>query len=263
MRLRTLVILFVLVLTQAACASYGKITPLSGGDNQQIVRDGQESLISKKQNTTVIVGAVNDRVRMGTRGNFLIAVHNGGARPFDISTSHIVARDVTQPMAEVALKVFTYGELVQEERKRQAWAALAAGLSAMGRSMQASTAGYRHQSGTFNSTAYDNYGNSYYGYGNYSGTTYDYGAAQAAQMQANAMNQAEFARVAAEGQRQLSELRNSILKHHTVLPGEWYGGIIKIAVPELEEGEPGRVLRVSVSANDTRQDFEFSFQKTK
>lgn len=263
MRLRALVVISALAVTQAACASYGTLTPVKGGDTERLVREGRESLVSNQSGITVILSAPAEKVRLGKRADFILAIRNGTQSPFEIATSNVTAHDASNPMSLVALKVFTYDELVEEEKERQAWAALAAGLSAMGRSMQAANAGYQYQSGSVSTTAYGPYGTTGYGYGTYSGTTYNYGAAQAAQMQADALNQAEFDRVEAEGEARLSGLRNTILKRHTVLPGEWYGGTIKVAVPDLSEEDFERLIGVSVAAQNTVHEFRFRFQKVK
>jgi hypothetical protein len=122
----------------------------------------------------------------------------------------------------VALKVYTYDELVGEEKRRQAFQALATGLAAAGNSMSAANAGYYNGTATV-------YGPRGVSTVNVSG--YDPTAAAIAQNRAAAQNDAMIANTIATGQRNMDVLERSAIKDNTLLPGEWYGGQLQFDAP--------------------------------
>src|SRR5262249_45363890 len=72
-------------------------------------------------------------------------------------------------------------------------------------------------------------------HGTYSQTTYSQAQAQAA-MDANM--QATIGNMAAienQAQAKLSELEAAIIRDHTLMPGEWHGGVIVIDPPEKSD----------------------------
>ena len=119
------------------------------------------------------------------RGAIQVLVMNQGDKPFNFGPENVTAKlaDGT-PVA-----IITYEKLVREEKRRQAWRAVAAGLAAAGNSMSAASSGYysgtAHYSGnsfgTFGGTPYNS---STFGTATYSG--YNAGQAQLAQSGANA-----------------------------------------------------------------------------
>jgi len=159
----------------------------------------------------------------------------------------------------LALKVFSYDELVAEEKKRQAWAAVAAALQGAADSMNAANAGYSNTYGTYSGSAYSSYGTSAYGYGTYSGTTYNYAAAQAAQNAAQANSEARFARLQAEGEANLSSLSARILKKETIFPKAWHGGIVKVELPDVSD----QPQEIEFAVNVGGEIHEFRFTQVK
>lgn len=153
------------------------------------------------------------------------------------------------------LKVFSYEELQQGEKKRQAIQAFAAALSGIGRSMQAANAGRTYSSGSYNS--YGSYGNNTYG--SYSGYSYDPYAAQAAQSAAQAQTDADFARIKASGERNMAELSRTILKMQTVAPGQWYGGTIVVQMPDPKDGAIPVMVRVNIGSDV--HEFRYHYEK--
>jgi hypothetical protein len=152
-----------------------------------------------------------------------------GSKAVLMSTPSISASGSIQNK-RTALKVFSYDELVKEEKDRQTVAAFATALSAVGGAMAASQAGYVHTTG---SVSGNTYGRPYHG--TYSATTYDPYRAQLAGQAAQDRAAADFASLRADGEANLARLNTTILKNHTVMPGEWYGGVIVLAVPPKDQ----------------------------
>ena len=199
-----------------------------------------------------------ETVTSGQRGDFVIAVNNGTSDDILFSTEDISAT------AEVSgqlttLKVYSHEELVAEETKRQAWAAVAAALQGAADSMNAANAGYQNTYGTYSGSAYSNYGTSAYGHGSYSSTTYNYGAAQAAQNAAQANSEARFSRLEAEGRENLRNLSSTILKKETIFPGAWHGGIVKVQLPEVTE----QAQQIDLVINVAGEIHDFKFKQIK
>lgn len=68
----------------------------------------------------------SEKILSGARGDFIVAVLNGGTREILFSTSDIIVSmpSTTDTPETSQLKVYSYEELVAEERTRQAWAAI-------------------------------------------------------------------------------------------------------------------------------------------
>jgi hypothetical protein len=99
--------------------------------------------------------------------------------------------------------------------------------------MSAANAGYSTTTGSFSSYGYGRSA----AHGTYQATTYNAYNAQLAQQAASAQTNAEIATMQAEGERNLQALNQTILKDHTVLPGEWYGGTIVMERPPRPDQE--------------------------
>ncbi len=223
------ILLFAIAGFTAACGSQKiKLSAAPGQDS--IVRDGVPALISKKRN--IVMLKPNTQVLKGNaRPAFTVVVRNHGTEPVTLSEASITA--IQKGAKHQTLKVYRYAELVAEEETKQAVAAFGAALAGAGRAMSASQAGYVHTTGNINT--YGSYGSAY---GTYSATTYDPLRAQIAQQSANAQTTNDFARLRAEGEQNLTNLQQTILKDNTVLPGEWYGGTIILQPPTRASDSP-------------------------
>lgn len=181
---------------------------------------------------------------------------------FGISTAEASTPEPTEPLTPLEpivtherLTVFSYQDLMQAERDRQSAAAFAAALGGIGRSMQASQAGYSYNSGT-----YGGYGSGYgSSYGSYSGYSYDPAKAQAAQNAARSETDADFARIKAEGAQNTAELNRTILKMQTVTPGQWYGGSIIVQMPKPQD--KAVPVNVVVNLGGERHEFKYLYEK--
>jgi hypothetical protein len=195
------------------------VSLLASNDQQAITRDGSPSLISAKRNI-VMLKASGEEMDSSDRPNFVVAIKNMQPGMVNFSPAGINAKVLSPDGTFRPLKVYSYAELVAEEKHRQTMAAVGAALGAVGRGMAAANAGRSNTYGTFN--AYDNYGGR--AYGNYSSTSYNSYAAFNAQQRANAQTSVDFANIRQEGAYNLQMLQGSIIKENTLGPDEWYGG---------------------------------------
>jgi hypothetical protein len=189
---------------------------------------------------------------------FAVALRNMKNQNLHFDASQISATRILEDGTIADLKVWSYDELVKEEKNRQTWAAVAAALGGVGRSMDAANAGYSRTTGTFN--AYNSYGDS--AYGTYQSTTYNSYQNYTARQLANAQTSAEFAAIRAEGEANLAALQGNIIKNHTLMPGEWYGGTIVLDVPKKSKAGITNYL-VSVTVESETHQFQISQKKMK
>ena len=219
------------------CASTFKIDPQALEGQQEIYQDGVEAVLSPKISVVAIRPSTSTYTSDG-RPKIIVSVLNGTDKPFNFSTENIRVNLDGEPH-----KVFTYDELVEEVKREQVWAAVAAALGGIADSMNAANAGHTYNSGTTNVYAYDNYGNSAYGSGTYSGYTYNAAAAQQAQAAANARTQANMEAINSRSEQSLNELSSTILKKSTVIPQTWHGGYVAIAkIPNSEQPHDIQVI---------------------
>lgn len=257
MKALTKTTILLLIVGIQGCATYGKISGIPSEGQRSVFKDGRLTLISIKQNT-VAIAPDTETVTSGQRGDFVIAVNNGTSQDILFSSEDVTAY-VDSNGQITALKVFSYDELVAEEKKRQAWAAVGAALQGAADSMNAANAGYSNTYGTYSGSAYSSSGTSAYGYGSYSSTTYNYAAAQAARNVAQANSEARFAQLEAEGRENLRNLSSTILKKETIFPGAWHGGFVKVQLPELIE--KSQELKLMVNMGGESHEFMFTQEK--
>ena len=138
--MREKLLLALLCCAQLGCASSEKITLSAGPDQQAIVRDGSPALVSQKKNL-VMLRANGRLVPSGSRPAFTLVVRNQGSKPETLLEAGVTANQ-TVGSKLIAVRVYRYDELLQEEQTRQAWATFGTAISAAGRSMSAANAGY-------------------------------------------------------------------------------------------------------------------------
>jgi hypothetical protein len=128
--------------------------------------------------------------------------------------------------------------------------AFATALAGAGRAISAAYAGYSTTNGSV-------YGGGTVG--TFSATTYHQYRSQHAQQLAQAQTNADFASLRAEGELNLQRLEQTILKDHTVLPGEWYGGTIVLEVPPRGAGD---ITEYTISVRFGGEVHEFQVRQT-
>lgn len=299
MKFKDIVVLISFSFGLVGCQTTGTLSPLTYPGQKQIVRDGQQAVLSEKNNI-VSVSPVNDVVDGGGKASFSILIKNRSNKDFLISANHIQARSMVfdntvldvakhnpqdkdeKPSApekfettknakqyldsysrstavDIPLKIYSYEEIEKEEEIRATVQAVAIALGGVGQSMQSSNAGYQSGYGSFNS--YNPYGGPAYGTYNYSG--YNYAAVDVARNVAQAQTDAQIANVSAQNRESMERLALTIFKDHTLLPGETHGGIIHIQLPPFAKAETSMPVILNVTVNKERHDFLFKIMKNK
>ncbi len=247
----TKLVLPLLLLTITGCAVYGKVTTDTLEGQKKIFRDGRETIISQLKHT-VTVSPPLDKINSGKRADFLIAVRNEGAKNILFSIHDIEVIDPRPKLGTKVnnLKVYSYEELVEDEKSRQYNAKVGAALEGISDSIRASRTGDSYSYGTY-SSLYDS--------GTFSVTTSDSGSAKAAQAAAEAKSEARIARMKTEGGAKLDKLDRTILKKQTVFPGEWHGGIVKVLLPPIQD-LPTEIF-FEINVDEEKHAFRFLLEK--
>lgn len=245
----------------AGCATRISTEPFVLDGQEKIFRDGVPALVSKKK--AIVMVSPLAVVRNGSeQPKFVVSVANTTDRSFDLDTTNVEAS-----VDGKNIKVFTFEEVAEQIKSRQAWAAFAV---ALGGAMQAASA-QRQASYSSNYGTYNSYGNgtvntygsrsNQYGsytsntYGTYSGWSYNPAAGQAAAAQVNARTDAQLESLAQQGNAALSEAARNILKRTTVMPSTSYGGQVVLAVVDVPKS--GNTLDLAISVAGEVHIFKF------
>lgn len=297
MKFRDIAVIIFFSFGLMGCQTTGTLYSLTYTGQKQVVRNGQQAILSDKKNI-VSVSPVSDVVDDGGRASFLVLVTNQSKTDFLISANDIqasslnldsssfeVTKDKSQGKADekpyvpefetatnaksylasyssggavdMPLKVYSYEELKKEEELRATVQAISIALGGVGQSMQASNAGYQSGYGSFNT--YSSYSGPVYGTYNYSG--YNYAAAQAARNAAQAQTDAQIANASAQHSENMERLALAIFKDHTLMPGETHGGVVQVQLPSFANSATSIPVILNVHANKERHDFLFKIKK--
>jgi len=255
----------VLVAIAAAALCSGCVTAetvrfQAKADQQALMRDGQAALVSRKKGSIVMIRPASRQFQSGGRPVFVVGVYNAGTTPIDFSVRNVA---VTQSVNETAipLKVFSYEELVTEERTRQVVSAMLVGVAAGANAAAASSAGYYNSSGTVQTTTYGRHG-TYTSTGTYHSSGYSPALAAAAQARAAAQNEAMISATVEQGRQNLAVLERAVIKDHTVLPGEWYGGQLHVS-PPASEGSGPKTYSVALQIGNERHEIDVVQEATR
>lgn len=209
-----------------ACSATQDVALIPTPGQETILRNGLPTLVSKKKHLVMLKpNAV--AVKSSSRPSFTLVVRNLGAMAENLLEQNISANLNVGGGKTANLPVLRYAQLVTEEQNRQNARVVVAALSGVGQVVSAASAGNSTTTGSFSTSGPR--GSSTYG--TYSASTYDAGAAYAAQAHAQAQSAENFAVLQAQGEQNLAALERTILKDHTVMPGEWFGGSIVLEVP--------------------------------
>jgi hypothetical protein len=192
------------------CASAEVVRFQPKAQQEAIVRDGQAALISRQKNSIVMVRPAARQFRSGGRPVFAVGMYNLTPRPIEFRMADVEALQMADNGSAFTLKVYTYDELVTEERNRQTAAAVLTVLDAAANSYSASQAGYYNRTSTVSTPR-----------GAYQVHTTGYSptAAAIAQSNAAAQNEAAIAATIERGQVNLAALEQGVLKDNTLLVG--------------------------------------------
>ena len=111
----------------SGCASSDTVSLLASDGQQAITRDGAPSLISAKRNV-VMLQSGGEEFSSGLRPHFVIAVLNMQPSTVEFSPTNVTAKVVDRTGTSRPLKVFSYAELVAEEKRQETVAAIGAAL---------------------------------------------------------------------------------------------------------------------------------------
>jgi hypothetical protein len=197
----------------SGCATSTEPMRFQAGPHQQrVMRDGFSTLFSKREHSTVRVQAVSRSIGATQRPAFRISIRNTSSQPQDFIVSQVEALQATDSGPK-PLKVYSFEDLVVEERNNQiARAVVTVGVGAAN-SWLASNQGYW------------------------------------ARRRADIENDEAAEAVAAAGQRNLAALEALILKDTTVLPGETYSGLLFVDPPAGDTAEKVYTIRLRVGSD--------------
>lgn len=219
-----------LAFSLAGCVSteVAKFQPKGAGQSA-IVRDGRPALVSKRKNSVVLVSPLGREMRSGSRPVYVLAVTNLSGQPLDLKVGNI---RVTQKRGDQieALQVIGYDQLVSEERTRQVVGAILVGLAAGANAAAAANAGHGTSYSTVSAGGRT---------ATVQTTFYSPTAAAVAQANAVAQNDAMIANTVEVGRQNMAALEREVVKDHSVMPGEWYGGQLHFSPPtQPTDGSP-------------------------
>jgi hypothetical protein len=224
--------LSVAVVFLSACATNDRVSLVAEPNQQALTRNGVPALISKKKHL-VMLRPSGTTMRSGARPSFVVAIRNMSSAPLELRTADLRAELVTGKAKNMAMRIHSYEQLVEEAEDEQKTRLVIAALGGVANSMSAANAGYVRTTGSYTGSTYGASPGSFSG--SYSATTYDPYRAQAAQRAASAETATNMEAIQAEGEHNLAVLESTILKDHTLLPGEWFGGAIVLDAPQKSE----------------------------
>ena len=213
---------------------------------QSFVRDGLPALVSQKKDSIVIIRPASRQFQAGGRPVFVVGIRNLTKTPFDFLVGNVQVTQVTAQNT-IALKVFSYEELVQEERNRQVAMAILVGAAEGLNAYSAANAGYSNNTTTRYTTtgAHTTYS-----------TSYSSSRAIAAQSRAFRENEKMTDAAIAQGQANLSNLERDVIKDNTLMPGEWYGGTLHVAPPQQSDGGASKTYSIAVLVGSDRHEID-------
>jgi hypothetical protein len=192
----------------------------SSNPNQQaMMRDGQPALVSRQKNSLVLVRPASRQIQSNGRPVFVVGINNLSRGPIDFRIAQVDANQRVGA-SEFPMQVVTFEMLQQEEKNRQIASAILVGVAGAANAYSASRAGYGSYTTPSGKT----------------GTFYSPTAAAIAQNNAAVQNETMVAATIEQGQQNMAQLEQSVIKDNTLMPGEWYGGQLHLAPPADQAG---------------------------
>lgn len=197
-----------------ACGPTERVSFNAGPQQQAVVRDGRNTIMSKKRNSTVVISPASRELASGTRPVFVVGIQNNGKTPQDFRVTNVSAMQLQAGTPSRPMAVVPYEKLVSEERTRQVVGAVLAVAAAGANSYAAQSASYT-RSGRYSPLA---------------------GAINGAR--ADAQNAELIGATVANGELNLAALEQNVIKDNTVMPAEWVGGQLHIEPPASDVAGP-------------------------
>ncbi len=215
-----------LAILLAGCVT-GQTTSFRAGAGQiALVRDGRPSVASDKAKTSVVLVPSARQAPVGARSSLVVAIQNRSAQPLTFRLAGVHAEQRSGEADGRSLKVFTYEDLVAEEQARQVAAAILVGVAA-----GANAAAASHSSRNPYVSAWN-------------------------QHVATRENSEMMSSVAAQGSLNLATLEKTIIKDNTLMPGEWYGGVMQIEPPATSGPEQSSAYSLDIEVGGEHHVFE-------
>lgn len=201
-----------------------------------INRDGLQGIVSKKGRSVVVVSNARRGPAAGYR-RVVVGIENLSTGPLNFNLNDVAIFETKDGQMTRPMTVVTYERLVNEEKTRQVIGALFLGAAAGANAYAASQAGYGTAYGTVNTPSYGRYG-TYSSTSNIAVNYYDPGVNYMAQANAAAQNAAMIGEARANAEQNLAALENSVIKSHTLILREWYGGQLFFEIPTAMGEQP-------------------------
>lgn len=194
------------------------------------------------------------------RASIQLIVMNQSGTPFNFG-----AENVSASISDgTAVAIVTYDQLLKEEKKRQMWAAVAAGLAAAGNNMSANNAGYNSGTANYSGNSWGSVGTSSYSSqssGTVSYSNYNAGQAYVVQSLANQQNQANFQRMASLNSTRTEALKQN-MRTTTVDPGQVFGGSVMFELPKSARSSKASVpMTFVINAGGESHTFSVTLQR--
>lgn len=194
-----------------------RFTP-SSPQQQALLRDGQSVITSRGRNSVVTLRPATRQVQDG-RPVFIVEMQNLSKTPLTFRVADVIVKQTLDGETR-NLKVFSYDELVQDEKNAQVGRAI--GVALVGGLNSASAGrGYWRQA------------------------------------RADDQNEQLAANVSAAGARNLAALDTMAIKDNTLLPGESYGGRLVLQGPEASDA-PSRSYTLDVPVGPDVHQFKIA-----
>lgn len=214
MYLRFIALSCALALGGCVTAETVRLTPQ--GENQQLVlRDGHQYVFSRTKNSVVGIRPATRQIQANARPIYILNIQNTSKQPMNFFVTNVTVEQIVGN-DRVALQVLTHAELETEEKNRQAARMVLAAVAAGANTYSTANRGYW------------------------------------ARAHAQAQNEDLMTNVAITGQQNIAALEALVIKDHTVMPGEHYGGQIHISPPEIQSGAKNYLITVTVG-NESHQ----------
>ena len=210
----------------------------SNPQQQTMMRDGQPAIVLRQKSSVVLVRPASRQLQANGRPVFVVGINNLSRGPIDFRVADV---DANQRVggSEYAMRVVTFEMLQQEEQNRQVGRAILAGVAGAANAYSASRAGY----GTYTTPS------------GKTGTFYSPTAAAIAQNNAAVQNVAMYAATVEQGQQNMAQLEQSVIKDNTLMPGEWYGGQLHLA-PPTDQGGGQKAYSIVIAVGSDRHVIE-------
>lgn len=234
-------LLLISLIFNSAIAAERSFDFVQDGSNRVIYENGTPYLQTNTSNVGLTVSFIPDEKNRGWIG---IQITNFSDGAITISEKSLSATSGGNP-----LRVYTYSELMAEQKRRDSWRRFGAAMFT-----SSSPSPYSTQSGTYssntNASVYGSNGYSAFGsantYGTYQSSSYDATAAAINQTEINRRNDAMMANLRARSNSEKAAIDNRALRANTLQRGETLYGEVNFDLPKKSRGNPP-VINITIT----------------